>query len=129
MSSDGKFIYCGMGTPDWQGPQEVQRVLCLTRSRGEICETCPGSSFTLRIQVGIGRQSVACPRWKDDEDRRRRREPRDYVLRHRETCLNDKPFAYCPSCPNSDPSLPPQGKPGWWEEELRREVDIEEETE
>ena len=125
MSKNGKYVTCMAGTPDWPGAQEVSRVICAQEGRGEACRSCPRGSFKLRFPIQIGLQNVACPRWASEREREQKDDPVDYVAVRRDTCLNEKPFLFCSSCPNGKASEVPRTLPKWFErEEHQRRIEL-----
>jgi ferredoxin len=100
----------------------------------EACGTCKNSMVAIRFQLRVVDQLVACPRWRNEEERKERKDPLDYVQVQRDTCVRVKPFPHCVSCPNSNPSKSPQTQAKWFELEERRkrierELDEEEQDE
>ena len=120
MSEDtGRTVTCHRWAPKSEAaPHQVTREVCL-RKPDEVCQTCPHSRFLVRIQVGIGNQAVACPRWKSETDWRLGDSPESYVIARRELCLTQKPFDFCVECPNSRAKNPPTQEPGWVSAMLR----------
>jgi hypothetical protein len=50
----------------------------------------------------------------------------DYQTVQRETCFHLRPYAFCDSCPNSDPSADPRTIRQWVElEERQRRIGLE----
>ena len=113
-SKDGKYVACH----DWAPKQrnrghEVSRAVCLLAKKPS-CGGCPHRQFVLRLPMGAGDQTVACPRW--EQSSMMKKEPPDlYVPVRRETCLRSRPFAFCSSCPNSRPAQTPRVEEGWYD--------------
>ncbi len=117
---DGKYVLCDSDiTEEGQMPHVVDRALCLMEVRAA-CSTCPKSRFSLRFQLRASDQLVACPRWESEEDRKNGLDTLDYVQVRRDTCLNEKPFPFCATCQNSDPTKDPMIERKWVELEARR---------
>lgn len=102
---------------DPESPHTVDRVLCVLGARSA-CGTCPNRIFKLRFQFRVVDQTVACPRWASEEERKERKDPIDYVMVSRGDCLQ-KPYSQCEGCPNSNQSQYPRNHPRWWELEQR----------
>ncbi len=123
--SNGKVVVC----TDPDQPHTVERTICLLGSRAA-CIGCPNRVFKVRFQLKVVDQTVACPRWVSEEERKERKEPVDYVMVPRGLCLT-KPYFQCETCPNSLTSERPRSQPRWWEIEekikrLERDLDEEE---
>lgn len=109
-----KSVVCHDWAPKSGGAQHtVSRAFCVMQPTPS-CPTCVHRNFTITFQVGIGAQEVACPRWTSLSGRGRGERP-TYETMRRETCLQLKPFDYCPSCPNSNATNLPEDEPGWFE--------------
>lgn len=130
MSKDGRYVLCTANTPEDIVPQMVDRTLCLLETR-EGCATCPRARFSVRFQLRVLDQMVACPIWASEEDRKNRQDPMDYQGVQRDTCFRLQPYPHCPDCPNSKPAENPRTERKWFELEERnrrieRELDEEE---
>ncbi len=118
---DGKHVLCMGHDTEGEGlvPHVVSRSLCLMETRPG-CSTCPNSRFVLRFQLRVADQTVACPRWASEEDRKNGQETLDYVSVQRDTCIRLKPFSFCELCPNSNPAREAMVERKWVEIEARR---------
>jgi hypothetical protein len=124
-----RFVHCTCGLDGEKVDQYVERTLCILETRPG-CSNCPNSQLEVLFQIRIGDQVVACPRWKSESDRREQLPALGYAFVPRVLCLTEKPFPFCPSCPNSKPSELPRAEVGWREEEEHRkkiELELDEE--
>ncbi len=118
--SDGKTVVC----IDPDQPHTVDRIVCLFGTRPS-CSGCPNRVFKVRFQLKVVDQTVACPRWASEEERKERKEPVGYVMVSRGSCLI-RPYLQCESCPNSQASERPRSQVRWWElEERARKLELE----
>lgn len=118
--SDGKMVVC----TDPEQPHTVDRLICLLGTRAK-CQGCPNRVFTVRFQLKVTDQTVACPRWASEEERKERNDPVSYVMVPRGSCLTH-PFLQCESCPNGQASERPRSQQRWWElEEKARRLELE----
>ncbi len=126
MTNNGKVVLCVVGnTPEGPIEQPTSRAVCLTKPK-EQCQTCPNSSFRMAFQFRAVDQLVACPRWESAEAEKEGRDPLDYEMVRRDTCLRLKPFTFCSSCPNGKYTAAPRSEPRWVEEEARlRRIELE----
>ncbi len=124
--SQGKYVLCRSGAGDGEEVyQEVERIICLLELRPG-CPTCPHAQFEALFPTGVGLQTVACPRWENEDAQLKRRDPVGYVLTSRTTCLVDKPFTFCVECPNGKPEQLPRTALKWFEtEERQRKIELE----
>ena len=118
--SNGLTIMCDSWEPKKKGrSHSVSRVLCATKAY-PYCRRCPNSKFVLSIQLDLGNQMVACPRWEEGKSRISKNMPDGYATIRREVCLRHDAFEFCPSCPNSHSDMPKLSDPGWYERMYRR---------
>ena len=118
-NDDGKYVTCYDAAWKARTHQETQsRVLCMVQGK-EHCPVCPNSQFKVKIQVSVGEQEVACPRWEDEAERLKGKHPTEYMPVRRELCLRVRPFYFCASCKNADPNNPPESVNGWVERHKR----------
>jgi hypothetical protein len=128
QSRNGKTVLCTSGIDGEEVNHWVGRELCLLESR-PACGSCPNSKIDMVFQIGLGQQTVACPRWESDKQQREGQSP-SYVFIDRKVCLTEKPFSFCPSCPNSNPSELPRDGLKWLDEDIRkRKIEAELDTE
>lgn len=130
MSKDGKTVMCTSGYDGEEVNHSVNRVLCLLDSR-PACKICPHGDFDLVFQIRASDQVVACPRWENEDDRKNRRDPLDYVPIQRDICISQRPFPFCEECPNSKAGALPETEMRWFElrermKRIERELDEEE---
>ena len=120
-----KTVPCITETEDGTVVHWVNRTLCLLEVRPG-CPVCPHRQFVVRFQLRSADHLVACPIWRSEKSRQLKEDPMDYQTVQRETCFHLKPYAFCDSCPNSDPSADPRTTRQWVElEERQRRIGLE----
>jgi hypothetical protein len=120
-----RTVPCVVESSDGPVTHWVSRVLCLLEARPG-CQMCPHRQFTVRFQLRSADHLVACPIWNSEKSRLLKEEPIDYQAVRRETCFHLKPYVFCQSCPNSNPSEDPRTYRRWVEtEERQRRIELE----
>lgn len=99
---NGLFVFC---VPNYDEPNSYEvrhKAVCLTRPYNA-CSTCPHANFTLYFSNNKERKLkiVACPKWKNENERLTNCLPIYYTNTELATCIN-KPFDACVNCPSID---------------------------